>query len=699
MKLNRALFALSMLAATPGFAQDITLAPAFTPEALAAPPAAMWATNGGNLLNQRYSPLTQINRENVGELKAHWRAALDGSGEGPRHSAQAQTLFYEGALYTVTGQNDVFAIDVETGEDLWTYRANMDPEVPNLCCGWVSRGLGMGDGKIYLGRIDAKLIALDQTTGEVVWEIQAEDPAAGYSITGAPLYYDGMVITGFAGGEYGIRGHVDAYDADTGELVWRFYTIPGPGEFGHDTWPQDNDAWKYGGAPVWQTPAIDPELGLLIFTTGNPGPDLSGHSRAGDNLFSTSFVALDVKTGEYRWHFQQVHHDIWDYDAPAPVILFDAMIDGELRKGAAEIGKSGYLFILDRTNGEPLIGIPEVPVPQEPSQATSPTQPIPIGDDIVPHTIDIAPEGWTLPYGGMTYTPFGEEAALWKPSSGTNHYPSSYDPDSHLMFICANDSIGGGSQRQDPVEVTPGEQYISGQFARAGVPGRGIYAAVDLRTNRLAWRQQWADRCSSPSAATAGGLVFLGRGDGRMTAINSSDGAMLWEFQTDAAINAPPAVFEWEGVQYVAVLAGGNAPEGVESDGADGVWLFSLEGTMEPLERTGARPGGPGGPAPQAAVVTPAALAAPDRTPDLDSGKLIFTTGCMACHGEDGQGGHMDMVGAPLTKALSIPDIMTTASTGRNEMPSFAAVYTPEQLHDVAAYIADMVKDIEPAAQ
>jgi quinohemoprotein ethanol dehydrogenase len=181
-----------------------------------------------------------------------------------------------------------------------------------------------------------------------------------------------------------------------GELVWTFYTVPGPGELGHDSWPQDSTAWQHGGAPVWQTPALDPELGLVYFSTGNPGPDLHGGVRPGDNLFSVSIVAVDAATGEYRWHFQQVRHDLWDYDSPNPVILFDAEYDGEPRKGLVQVSKTGWAYILDRETGEPLMGIEERPVPQEPRQATAATQPYPIGDAVVPQSIDIPPEGVDL---------------------------------------------------------------------------------------------------------------------------------------------------------------------------------------------------------------------------------------------------------------------------------------------------------------
>src|SRR5690606_35118744 len=253
--------------------------PAFSAEALTAWPTDGWITNGGNVYNQRYSPLARIDRDNVGRLQPRWRTSLNGSGTASKYSGQAQPLVYEGVIYLATGANDVFAIDVETGQILWTYEAHLPDDITVICCGWMSRGVAMGDGKIFSGQLDGKLVALEQTTGEVAWAVQAERNEDGFSITSAPLYYDGLVITGFAGGDRGVRGRVKAFDAKTGELVWTFYTIPGPGEIGHDTWPSYNDTWKYGGAAVWQTPAVDPELGLVYFSTGNPGPDLNGSVR------------------------------------------------------------------------------------------------------------------------------------------------------------------------------------------------------------------------------------------------------------------------------------------------------------------------------------------------------------------------------------------------------------------------------------
>ena len=372
---------LGMLVALPGLAQQG--APAFAGMTLVESQTTNWPTNGGNWYNQRYSPLTEINRDNVANLKGVWRARLGGSGVGAQYSGEAQPIVYEGVIYIVTGADDVFAIDIDSGESLWSYEANLEASIGTICCGWTSRGVGLGDGKVYVGQLDGQIKALDQLTGEVVWATQAERWQEGFSITSAPLYYDGLVITGFAGAEFGVRGRVKAYDAANGELVWTFYTIPGPGHVGHETWPDDNDIWMHGGATVWQTPALDPELGLIYFSTGNPGPDFNGSVREGDNLFSASIVAVDARTGEYRWHFQQVRHDIWDYDGPSPVVLFDIEIDGVVRKGLAEPSKTGWVYILDRTNGEPLIGMEERAVPQEPRQATAATQPYPIGDSFV----------------------------------------------------------------------------------------------------------------------------------------------------------------------------------------------------------------------------------------------------------------------------------------------------------------------------
>lgn len=662
----------SAVAATPA---PIHPAPAFTAQELTSPPVTGWLTNGGTLFNQRHSPLTQINRSNIRELKAVWRASLKGSGLDRRDSGQAQPLVHEGTIYLIAGNNDVFAISVETGEVLWQYQAHLDPAQVVVCCGWTSRGVGLGDGKVFVAQLDNKLVALDQRTGKVVWSVQSQTlKDGGYTFTSAPLYYNGMVIQGHAGGDMGMRGRLKAFDARTGRLRWVFNTVPGPGEPGHETWPAGNDVWKYGGAAIWQTPAVDPELGLVIFSTDNPAPDLNGAVRAGDNLYSSSIVALDVATGKYRWHFQEVHHDIWDYAAPNPVVLFDTVVDGRPVKGVVQVSKDGYAYILDRTNGRPLLEIKEQPVMQSASQKTAATQPIPVGDDIVPHKVDVAPEYFDLINEGRTFTPFEEKPVVYTPVAGVNWPPSSYDPASHTLFVCANDGIGVVARTGEKFEAPPvGEAYLAGAFGRADASRRGIVAALDVTTNRLRWRRQWSDGCVSGSVNTAGGLLFMGRGDGRLVAFSTETGKPLWDFQTDAPINAPATVFEYKGTEYVVVLAAGS----FYSPGrhGDGVWLFSLKGTMGPL------PAGSASANPPAAAPVTA-----DQGPvDLGHGRQVYERICAACHGANGQGGHGE--GAPLTPRLTMESVVAIATAGRRDMPSFGATLNTQELRDVAAFI------------
>jgi alcohol dehydrogenase (cytochrome c) len=667
-------------------AQPIARAPAFNAERLSTLPTDEWITNGGTLANQRYSPLTLINRDNVAGLKGKWRTGM-GSGATPGNSGQAQILVYEGVLYIVNGDNDVFAIGVESGEILWTYHGNPDPQAGNPF-GRSSRGVALGEGKVYVGLLDATLAALDQRTGEELWRVEVAPWREGYSITSAPLYYDGMVITGVSGGVMGRRGRVTAYDADDGSQRWVFFTIPGPGELGHDTWPQDGNAWQHGGAPVWQTPAVDPELGMIYFSTGNPGPVLNGAIRPGDNLFNNSIVALDADTGEYRWHFQQVRHDIWDYDSPNPIVLFEAEYDGERRRGLVQVGKTGWAYILDRVTGEPLIGIEDRPVPQEPRQATAATQPYPLGDPIVPQEIDIVPEEARLLPGtgeilnnGRIFTPFWTDRIMVKPAAqgGANWPPSSFDPETNLLYVCATDRIGSYAVSlplEPPVDNRP---YFGGSLGQSRAPDRGIFAALDVRTNRLVWRQQWRDTCYSGSVVTRGGLVFVGRSDGRLTALDKRNGEKLWEFMTDAGVNSTVTTFEHGGAQYVAVHAGG----GVFANGrrGDGVWLFSLDGAIEPVA-----PDSPGG-GPLAALR--AAEAA--RPADVANGERIYREACLPCHGLGGEGGEGG--GASLVATQNADDIVAVTASGRSNMPAFANSYSANELRDVARYIIDVLAD------
>lgn len=636
-----------------------------------------WRTNGGNYANQRYSPLTIIDRGNVGTLKGVWRTHLKGSGVGPQYSGSAQPIVHDGRIFIVTGANDVFALDVATGAILWQYAAKLDPAIAVICCGWTNRGASLGEGKLFFGALDGRLVALDEKTGKEVWSVQAERWQDGYSITSAPLYFDGMVITGFAGAEYGVRGKVKAFDARTGKPLWTFHTIPGPGEKGHDTWPANSDAWTRGGGTVWQTPAVDPALGLIYYSTGNPGPDFNGSVRAGDNLFSSSIVAVEARTGKYRWHFQQVHHDIWDYDSPSPVVLFDATLNGRPRKGLVQVSKTGWAYILDRETGKPLVGIDERAVPQEPRQATAKTQPYPRGDAIVPQQVDIAPEGYTLVNGGRIFTPFfGDKGVIASPSlfGGANWPPSSFDPVSNQLFVCASDVPGnftGGHTDNQPKPV--GKEYIGGAVGFAALPRSGIFAALDVRTNKLVWRQRWLDQCYSGSVATAGGLVFVGRNDGRLTALDSSNGRMLWQFQTGAGMNSTASVFESGGRQYIVAYSAGSVLAGTAK--GDSVWLFGLDGTLPQAKERDTEAAAPAAPVAAANTAADAPI----------SGAQIFQQACLPCHGADGKGGHGG--GAPLNKTTDLALVMKVVKEGRNNMPPFGAALSAAQIDAVSHFI------------
>ena len=678
---------------------------------LTAHPTTSWPTNGGNLYNHRYSPLTAINRANVTQLKGVWRTRLRGSGSQPQYSGFAQPLVYDGVAYLSTGANDVFALSIDSGEILWQYEAKLDPNITSVCCGWNNKGVAISEDKVFIGHLDGRLTALDRATGKVAWSIQAERWQENFSITAAPLYVNtsaslsapatalgaGMVIIGFAGGDRGTRSRVKAYDAKDGRLIWTFYTIPAPGEPGHETWPKDNDSWKYGGAAIWQTPAVDLDLGLVYFSTGNAAPDYNGAFRAGDNLYAASMLAIELATGKYRWHFQQVHHDIWDYDAVNPVILMDVNIAGRTRKAIAEVGKTGWAYILDRETGKPLIGIDEKPVPQEPRQKTAATQPFPRGDAIVPQFIDIAPEGHALVNDGRIFTPFvGKDPTIVAPGiwGGASWPPSSYDPVQQRMFVCASSVINGYTGGGDAKFVTPtdGVSYLGGATTFTRVARTGIIAALDVTTNKLAWRYQWPEQCYSGTLATAGGLLFVGRNDGRLMALDSASGKQLWEFQTGAGMHAPVSTFERNGKQYLIAFSAGSALIG--SARGDSVWLFALDGTLGPVQA--------GTPVSRTAAATPAATPPTnDRSvrlqPDLPAaaaiiaaanlveGKRIFTQYCAVCHGDDGKGGHTG--GAPLDKVADFNAAIQTVTAGRNNMPSFRSAFTSEQIRDVSAYV------------
>ena len=373
---------------------------------------------------------------------------------GGKYSAEATPLVKDGIMYVVTGNDDVFALNAKTGEFKWERWSGIDQQITTVCCGWLNRGLAMGEGMLFLGQLDANVVALDIKTGKEVWKTPIEDWKNGYGVTSAPLYYDGIIYSGITGGEFGVRGRLTALDAKTGKILWRSYTLPAPGEVGADTWPAGTTHAMRGGASIWNTPALDPELGLVYFATGNCGPDYDGAMREGDNLFCASIMAIDAKTGAYKWHFQEVHHDIWDYDAASPVVLFDTAIDGQPRKALAEAGRTGWVYILDRTNGKPLVGIEEKPVPQEPRQKTAKTQPYPVGDATVPHAPSRCP-ATTRPAASSSRS--GIRPVLIQPGGqgGTNWSPMPYSPDTGFLYVPARSATSAFARYGQDLEERP----------------------------------------------------------------------------------------------------------------------------------------------------------------------------------------------------------------------------------------------------
>jgi quinohemoprotein ethanol dehydrogenase len=689
-------------------------APAFTPATLNALPTTNWITNGGSIANQRYSPLTQINTTNVSQLKGVWMKQLDTVSTSAKYSQEGQPLVYNGVMYVTTGADELFAMDVASGDVKWKYDAQLDQSISTVCCGWDNRGVAIGDGKVYMGQLDGKVVALDMRTGKVDWTKQIAHWQDGYTITMAPLYYEGRIVIGLAGGEFGIRGAVIALDGKTGGQAWRFNTTAAPGEIGGDTWPKDNDSYKTGGAPVWQTPSVDPELGMLYFSTGNAGPDVNGELRAGDNLFSSSIVALDVKTGKYKWHFQQVHHDIWDYDGPSPTVLYDANVNGKVVHGIAEPSKTGWLYMLDRKTGKPIFPINETPVPQDPNQKTAATQPIPTTDAFARQELNDADYTKILAAGkaqigqgkdvaikkGKIFDPFGKDpvAVLPGPSGGDNWPPSSYNEKLQMFYICSQNSPAALAQSALPGHK-PGQIYIGSLLVSTGFNGDGNITAIDAQTGKIVWQVSTPDSCYSGTTTTAGNIVFVGRNTGELQAYDARNGSRLWSFQTGAGANSTATTFMQDGKEYVAFLAGGNSLAG--SPRGKNVWLFSLDGTVDQLAGTGKDAGaithaGEADTSEQSAqtdanTVKKTTGATKTVAGDATAGKQVFADNCSTCHGADGKGGNGGPDLSAIPDAKDVTKVVTQVTKGGGGMPAFKGQLNDQQIANVAAFVTSSV--------
>jgi len=566
------------------------LAVVAVPHAGAATPNQLdWPYYGNDLGNMRYVNADQINPSNVGQLQPAW-VFHTGVGDAET-SFESQPIVVDGTLYISSPHDHVYALDAATGQLKWLY----NPEQPSLedlaiCCGQTNRGVAVGQGKVFIGQLDANLVALDAATGKVVWKTPVDDWHKKWTETMAPQYVDGKVLIGASGGEFEVRGHLSAYDAATGKLLWRFYTVPGPGQTGHETWA--GDSWQQGGAPVWTTPAVDPQLGMVYLSTGNAAPDLDGSERAGQNLFTASVVAIDLNTGQYRWHFQEVHHDIWDYDGPQPPHLFMLGRNGQQIPALGHANKNGFYFILDRRTGQPLYDVKEVPVPAGVAwQKAWPTQPEPATEPLLPHAVTTKVDYPAVPM----WTPPQEQPQVIQPGAeaGVEWPPAAYSPRTRYTYMSAGGYEPWVYHALPGVPNTLGS-VISDKPSHPAQDHYGLFDAVDTTTGKIAWQMKVPQRTAS-GVTVAGDLVFLGESNGRFHALDAKSGQRLWTYydpqhQGVGGANGAPAVYVMNGREYVVMPFGGNTQvrSGQTSPTGDALIAFALPqpGQAGPAEIT-----------------------------------------------------------------------------------------------------------------
>ena len=489
-----------------------------------------WLTYSGGFSSQRHSELTQITPENAKDLTLKW---VFQSRSLEKH--EVTPLVVDGVMYTVQGINDVIALNAVTGKTIWTHAYKPSPDARN-CCGQETRGLAILGDKLFLAALDTHMIALDAKTGKEIWNVQIADPKEKYSFTHAPLVIKDKVIEGTAGGEFGIRGFIVALDVNTGKEAWRFYTVPGPGEPGHETWA--GDSWMHGGAPVWVTGSYDPATNLTFWGVGNPGPDWNGDARLGDNLYSCSVVALDADTGKLKWYYQFSPHNEFDWDSTQVPVLVDMQWKGSPRKVMLWANRSGMFYVLDRTTGEFLLGKPFVKVNWNTGFDEK-------GRPIRAPGIEPTKEG-TLVYPGN--------------QGATNWYNPSYSPQTGLFYIPTwENSSSTYVKDKEPPEFHSGLTF-SGAFPQGGSKAEDFYSAIraiDPKTGE----KKWDYRLSAPQTeagvlTTTSNVLFSGGRDGAFYALDARDGKLLWETNLGPSVSSGAMTFSVAGKQYVSVQAG-----------------------------------------------------------------------------------------------------------------------------------------------
>ncbi|HEY1858594.1 pyrroloquinoline quinone-dependent dehydrogenase [Acidocella sp.] len=498
--------------AAPAVAGTIDVTDAMTADS--AKTGTNWLATGQGYSNQRFSPLTGINAGNVGRL-----AAVAIAQTGYTASFETTPIVVNGTMFITTpmvnSKQAVIAMDAATGTTIWTY--TYSDGLTQICCGPVNRGVTVSGGQVYFLSLDNNLIDLDAQTGQMVWKTNVADAQAGYSETMVPQVYGGQVIIGSAGGEWPLRGFIASYDAKSGTQTWRWNTTDS-----EKSW--QGDSWKTGGGTVWTTPTIDPKLGLVIFSTGNPNPDLDGSKRAGDNLYTDSIVALHLKDGSLAWYYQEVKHDVWDYDAVSNVVLFNAMENGKMVPAAGEAGKTAFFYIVNRATGK-LIRRSE-PFDMQRNMFAQPTK------------------------EGVQSLPGANGGSEWAPPA--------YSPLTRDVYVLGMNQLMTFTTENAAGNI-PGQIRLGSTFKNVehGIQN-GTFTAIDVNTGKIAWNQTVPQPAMGGALVTAGNLAFMGEGDGWFDAFNAKTGQKLWHFFLGAGVNAPPVAYQVNGREYIAVAAGGN---------------------------------------------------------------------------------------------------------------------------------------------
>ena len=644
-----------------------------------------WLMYGRTYDDHRFSPLKQINEETVGKLGLAWSREL-----GTTRGLEATPLVEDGIIYSTGSWSVVYAIDAKTGELRWTY----DPKVPRdraffICCDVVNRGVALYRGKVYVGTLDGRLIALDEHSGAPVWSVSTADSDKPYAISSAPRIAKGMVVIGNAGSEYGVRGYISAYDAETGKLAWRSYTVPGDPAKGFESKAMESAAktwtgewWKTGGGgTVWEGIVYDPALDLLYFGSGNPTAWYRALRGSGDNLYVASIIAVHASNGEIAWHFQTTPGDNWDYDATQPLMQADLTIGGRVRKVIMQANKNGFFYVLDRETGEFLSGAPFVggitwatgldPKTGRPVEAQTAYAGL--------KPVIVSPE----PDGAHNWNPMA-----FSPATGLVYLPAKegtqrlHAPDAKWKYNPGANNIGGDDQYDGP---------LNAKFASLPPP-IGKLVAWDPVQQKEAWSVKYPVAEGGGILATGGNLVIQGRADGVLAAYRATDGKQLWTFDAGTGIMAPPVTYQIDGVQYVSVLAGWGGPVGLYNDPSWGpvkpgygrILTFILDGTAT----LKALPFGHKDPPPAPAITT-------NASPQVvREGKRLYDANCPFCHGMNAVAGPLpDLRYLSKEKLEGIEDIVLGGSRAAAGMPSFAKILNAKQVHAIQAYLVARARE------